>query len=182
MTVQVARCGPENRPDFYRVHCAANDTGWCFCVAWWVPTWDGWGERTAEQNRVLRESLFEQGEYDGYLLYVDHEPVGWYQAGPRDRLEKLCRVYELTPDPAAWAITCFVMAPHKRRQGLSGVLLAEALRDLAARGVGYVQAFPKRGAQLDAGDLWRGPEAIYQQAGFTLERDHAQLPVYGKWL
>jgi hypothetical protein len=50
---------------FYRLHCPANEAGWCNCVAWWVTGWDGWGERTAEENRQLRQSLLKKGEYDG---------------------------------------------------------------------------------------------------------------------
>ncbi len=71
------------RPDFFRLHSEANGCGWCCCVAWWTPTWEGWGERTAEENLRLREALFDRGEHDGYILYLDHEPVGWCQAGPR---------------------------------------------------------------------------------------------------
>lgn len=166
-----------HRADFFRVHCDANECGWCRCVAWWVPTWDGWGERTAEQNRQMREELCDRGEYDGYLLYVDEAPVGWCQAGRRDRLEKLVRQYRLTPDPDAWAITCFQIAPTHRKQGLAGYLLAGALDNLRRRGVRRVEAFPKCGAGLEAGDLWTGPESLYRAAGFTVVRDDPRFPV-----
>ncbi len=85
--------------DFYRIHSPANGSGWCYCVAWYVPTWQGWRQRTAEENRALREDLPQHDRYDGYLLYVDQKPVGWCQCGPRDRFPKLLEQYELTPDP-----------------------------------------------------------------------------------
>jgi len=177
MQKEVYRFEAARRDDFFRLHAAANDAGWCFCVAWWVPTWEGWGERAAVQNRELREALCERGEYDGYLLYVDGQPAGWCQAGPRDRLAKLARQFQLAPDPAAWAITCFQIAPAYRRQGLAAYLLDEVLHDLHARGVRRVEAFPKRGADLDMGDLWNGPEAMFRAAGFTVARDDPQRPV-----
>jgi GNAT superfamily N-acetyltransferase len=177
MRTEVRRFGAALREDFYHLHSEANDAGWCFCVAWWVPTWVGWGDRGAEQNRQLRDALCDQGEYDGYLLYVDGAPAGWCQAGPRDRLAKLAQQFDLAPDPAAWAITCFQIASTHRRQGLASFLLGEVLRDLRGRGVRRVEAFPKRGPDLEADDLWNGPESMFRSAGFAIVRDDPRRPV-----
>jgi ribosomal protein S18 acetylase RimI-like enzyme len=182
MQLAVAPVDTSRRSDFFRVHREAHGTGWCYCVAWWTPTWEGWGARTAEENRALREQLFDRGEYDGYLLYANGEPVGWCQCGPRDRLTKLCQQFRLAPDPAAWAITCFVIASRLREGGLAHHLLAAVLRDLQSRGVGHVQAFPRRGQGMPPEEVWTGPEALFQKAGFKVERDDPRRPVYGKWL
>ncbi len=180
--VEVVRLTPANRSDFYAVHCRENSADWCFCAAWWVPTWEGWGDRTAEENRALRESLFEQGVYDGYLLERDGSPAGWCQCGPRDRLEKLCRQFDLAPDPEVWAVTCFLLAPEARGQGLAQHLLESVLEDLLLRGVKKVQGFPKRGEGLSAGEVWTGTEAMFQKAGFTIVRDDPLRPIYEKRL
>jgi GNAT superfamily N-acetyltransferase len=174
---EVHRFDAARRADFFRVHCDANESGLCFCVAWWTPTWDGWGDRTIDENRRLRESLLERGEYDGYLLYVDGAPAGWCQVGPRDRLEKLRRQFDLAPDPDTWAITCFQIAPAYRRQGHATFLFAEVLRDLTHRGARRVEAFPKRGEGLAVDDLWNGPESMFRAAGFTVARDDPKRPV-----
>ena len=168
----VERFCAERREDFYRAH-----GDWCFCVAWHVPTWDGWGDRTAEQNRGLRERLCDSGEYDGYLLYDGDEPVGWCQVGPRDRLAKLRTQFALEPAPENWAITCFQIHPDHRRRGCARRLLTAVLADLRARGVACVEAFPKRGPDLDVDDLWNGPEAMFLAAGFTVTRDDDARPV-----
>ncbi len=172
----VVRLDASRREDFFRLHCAENGAGWCRCVAWWVPTWEGWGARAEAENLQLRQELFDRGEYDGYLLYVEGAPVGWCQAGPRDRLQKLADQFGLAPDPDTWAITCFLIAPEHRRQGHAAHLLGEALADLRRRGVQRVEAFPKRGAAEEA-ELWTGPEAMLREAGFRVVRDHAQRPV-----
>ncbi len=176
---EVVRFDPSRRGDFFRLHGAANGCGWCFCVAWWVPTWDGWGERTAVENRRLREELFDRGEHDGYLLYSGGVPAGWCQAGPRDRLAKLVRQFARPADPEAWAITCFQIAPAHRRQGLAGYLLAEVLADLKQRGARRVEAYPKRAAEFDPLEMWTGPESLYAKAGFRVLADHARGPVLG---
>jgi ribosomal protein S18 acetylase RimI-like enzyme len=182
-SIHIRRFEPALVDDFFRLHSPANDHGWCFCAAWWTPapggapTWDGWGERSAEQNRAVRQELLERGEYDGYLLYESEEPAGWCQAGKRDRLEKLCRQMGLEPDPHAWAITCFFIAPAHRKRGLARRLLHAVLEDLRARGARRVEAFPKRGEGLDEMDLWNGPEAMFLQAGFRVVKDHPARPV-----
>lgn len=168
--------------DFYRVHSVDHGEGWCYCVAWWTSSWDDWNERTTEKNRALREQLFSQGQYDGYLLYHNNEPIGWCQCGPCDRLIKLCKQYDLVPDPEVWAITCFVIVPNFRGQGLAHYFLDEILKDLERRGVRKLQAFPRRGDGLSKGEVWTGPEVLFQKAGFSLEKDDPHRPIYGKIL
>lgn len=176
-TIDVVRLDPERRPDFFTVHSAANGCGFCFCVAWWVPSWDGWDERTPDENRTLRQSLFEGGEDDGYLLYVDGKPAAWAQVGPRDRLAHLTQAYNLEPDPEAWAISCFLVAPGFRRRRLATRLLNGILGDLRGRGVRRVEAFPRRGGDPSPEHLWTGPEALFLRAGFEVVRDDPRRPI-----
>ena len=140
--VGVRRFEPRLREDFFRVHSDANGHGWCRCVAWWVNTWEGWSERTAEQNLAVREQLLARGEYDGYVLCVDREPVAWCQAGSRDRLRKLVDQLALRPDPSTWGVMCLFVAPAHRGRGLASTLLREALVDMRRRGVDGVEASP----------------------------------------
>lgn len=176
--ITVRPVGPELREDFFRVHSDGCGAGWCSCVAWWVSTWEGWGDRTAIENRTLREALFDRGEHDGFLLYVDGAPKGWCQCGPRDRWPKLTQSYHLEPDPEMYALTCFLLAPDVRGTGLAHELLEQVLEHLAQRGVTRVQAFPRRGHELPADDVWTGPEALFKKADFNVVRDDPARPIY----
>lgn len=178
MPTEVRRIAPASRTDFHALHCDANGAGWCRCVAWWVPTWKGWDARTAEENRALRDALFDRGEWDGYLLYEDGAPAAWCQVGPRDRLPKLVAQYSLRADPRAFAVTCFVVAPDRRGRGLAARLLAGVVEDLRARGEAHrLEAFPRRGEALPPEDAWTGPERLFLDAGFRVVRDHPEWPV-----
>ncbi len=163
--------------DFYRLHSRKNDAGWCFCAAWWVESWEKWSDRTVDENRNLRNNLLARGEYDGYLLYIDHEPIGWCQVGPRDRLRKLAQQFQLEPDPETWAITCFLIEPNHRRSGLAAYLFRQVLADLGQRGVKRVEVFPKRSPDIDAMDMWNGPESMFLKAGFEIVQDSPDRPV-----
>lgn len=174
---QVIRLDAAHVADFWRLHSDENQAGWCFCTAWWVPTWEGWSERSTEDNRHLRANLLQRGEYDGYLLYIDGAVAGWCQVGQRDRLRKLTRQFDLAPDPDMWAITCFLIAPSHRGQGHAAWLLDQVLNDLRARGAKAVEAFPRRGNQLDTLDLWNGPEMMFRQRGFAVFKEDPIRPV-----
>jgi ribosomal protein S18 acetylase RimI-like enzyme len=157
-------------PDFFALH-GAPPFEWCHCVAWEVPTWNGWGERTAEENRALRERLFAAGRHDGYLLYVNDAVAGWCQCGPRDGWPKLAMQFGLAPDPGAWAVTCFCIRPEYRRQGLAGRLLRAVLGDLRRRGVSRVEGFPRPSGDHEDGEVWTGPFALFEHAGFKVVKD-----------
>jgi GNAT superfamily N-acetyltransferase len=176
---EVRRLGPAREQDFLAVHCDAAGLGWCRCVAWWVPTWEGWGERTAEENLALRRELWAKGEHDGYVAYEDGRPVATCQVGRRDRLAKLVRQYSLEPDPAVWAITCFAVDPARRGTGLARALLSHVLAELADQGVARVEAYPRRG-RAEPGEVWTGPEALFLGAGFETLRNDPARPVLSK--
>jgi len=175
MATEVKRLDASLTGDFFDLH-GKPPFEWCHCVAWEVPVWEGWGERTAEENRTLRERLFAGGRFDGYLLYVDGRPAGWCQCGPRDGWPKLARQYALKPSPATYAVTCFCILPEFRRQGYAHALLGAVIADLRRRGVGRVEAFPRPGQHED-GEVWTGPMGLFVRSGFRIERDDAQRPV-----
>lgn len=173
MARRVVPLTPERRDDFVQLHLACG--GRCFCAAWWTPDWESWPQRSAAENRQLRDALFARGEWDGYLAYEGDAPVGWAQVGPRDRLRKLVAQYGLAPDPQAWAVTCFLVAPGHRRHGVARDLLAGIIADLTRRGAARLEAFPKTGA-ADADELWNGPEPLFGDAGFRLVGRHPRGP------
>ncbi len=180
MDLKVAPLDADRREDFYKIHCKENKHGWCYCVAWWAPSWEAWNLRSAEENRRMREQLFDSNIFDGYLLYDGENPIGWVQVGPRDQWHKLRLEYNLDPDPEAYAIGCFVIAPKYREIGLGHYLLEQVLADLKRKGIKYVQGFPRRGEKLAVDDLWTGPERFFEKAEFELERDDPKYPVYRK--
>lgn len=174
--VTVHRLTSENEGEFARIHCEATGNGWCHCVAWWTPTWDGWGERTAAQNLSLRRKLLGDGVHDGYFVYADGALAGWVQAWRRDAFAKLATQFHVTSDEDAWMIGCVLILETFRGKGVAREALRLVVDDLRLRGARSVDAFPKRGA-AGSGELWNGPESTYAHLGFAVVHDDPRRPL-----
>jgi len=168
--------------DFYKMrqHPSAN---WCFCVAWYVPTWEGWDRRTAQQNKEFRETLFKGGVYDGYLLYLNEEPIGWIQVVPLKLVPKLGSELGLKTAVDAHVIGCMEILPEYRKKKLSRAFLTAVLKDLKTRGIKNLLAIPKSsepGEKISDGEAWTGPEKVYASLGFTRGEIVGKRVVYYK--
>lgn len=177
MKVAIKRLSSEIEQDFYRVHSDQVCGGWCFCAAWWASTWEGFGERTSAENRVVREGLFEKHIYDGYIVYIDEEPQGWCQVGKRDQFHLLLNKFALEPDAEVWAVTCMAIPERFQSLGLTHKILALIIEDLSSRGVKRLQAYPKADPNLPKIENWTGPLSIYLKAGFKVVTADEQHPV-----
>lgn len=176
MSVSIRRLTHDNAHNFALIHCDATGNGWCHCVAWWVPSWEGFGERTAAENLALRQSLLRNGVHDGYYVYSSDALAGWVQAWKRDAFAKLATQFAVASNDDAWMIGCVLILPAFRAQGVARNALALLVDDLRLRGARSIDAFPKRGAS-DAGELWNGPESTYSALGFSVVRDDAKRPL-----
>jgi len=136
MKLEAKKLSQELAEDFFALH-SQEPFGWCFCVAWEVPTWDNWNNRTAEKNRMFRQLLFDKKHLEGYLLYLDQKPVGWCQYGPLEELPipgggRTSRRIPPVGANVRWRITCFVTHVRRRRRGVAGVALRAALAAIRA--------------------------------------------------
>jgi GNAT superfamily N-acetyltransferase len=176
--LDVERLTRDREGDFAAFMGREADGAWCWCAAWWTPTWDGFGDRTSEQNHALRESLFADGIHDGYLAYVEGAPVAWMQVGPRDRLTKVGQSYRLTPEDGVWAVTCVNVLSAYRGRGLARRFLAAVLEDVRAQGVKAIEGYPRPGTDHEPGEVWTGPEGLFVGAGFTEVSRSARRAVF----
>lgn len=176
--IEIKQLSSTTREDFYTVHRAGEYTDYCLCGYWWVSSSEGWDERTPQEAIAQREGLFDQGVSDGYLLYVNHQPVGWCQVYQRDRLPNLVNKFGFEPDSDAWCIGCFMLTPLARGKGLARRFLALILVDLQDRGIRKVQAYPRMQTGLSANEVWTGPMSLYEKAGFQLVSEQAGRAIW----
>ena len=142
-SLTLRRLGPGTVQDFATL-LVTPPHGWCWCVAWETPGWEGWENRSEKDNQCLRKTLWDAGSYHGRIFYLEDRPVAWCRVGPRTAWPKLCGTLDLEPVDSVYAFVCFGIAANHRGQGLMHQAMALALRDLAGEGVVEVEGFPRK--------------------------------------
>jgi GNAT superfamily N-acetyltransferase len=166
MNVKVERLTPKNRLKAKNIlQCAGED--WCWCVAWEVRTWEGWTERSCEENLELRERLWDEGQFHGYVITVRDNPIGWIKVASRATWNKLCEQYSLEPSDEVQTFTCFFLLQAFRGKGLMKKGLQLVIEDLQRSGVTQFEGFPKKGlGENDDGHKWMGTYSLFRDCGF----------------
>jgi GNAT superfamily N-acetyltransferase len=163
---------PERLPDFFAFfegEAFADNPDWadCYCQCYLEDhRVVRWADRTAAQNGELARKRMQDGTMRGLLAYRDGKVVGWCNAAPRALMHWL----DAQPRPDAadtGAITCFVVAPGARGQGVATALLDAACAQLRGEGIRRIEAFPRTETTSNAANHY-GPLAMYLDAGFAI--------------
>ena len=179
MEITVQALGPSRVDDFLRFFdgpAFADNPDWsgCYCFYYHSTAGDAeWKRRTAAENREAARRAILEGRLTGFLAYADGEPVGWCNVNERERFERLRDEPELrAPVPRGagrvWTIVCFVVDPRFRGQGVARTLLERVCTDLSALGLGWLEAFARKGDGLSAAQQYHGPLSMYLKAGFEV--------------
>lgn len=166
----VRELSPETWPDFAKI-VEKHDGVWggCWCVTFHHPTGKGTG--TAAGNRALKEKLVRANRSHAALVYDGPEVVGWCQFGPPTELPgRMSGFARLGMDQPDWRIPCFFVDRDRRRAGVARAALAGALRIIATKGGGTVDAYPisVHGKPYSTSFLWGGTESMFSAAGFRV--------------
>jgi hypothetical protein len=145
-------------PDYARFFSQGNGWDHCGCTfaqGFRVPKeLRKWSDQR-DWNLDVKCRLVEDRRSHGILVYAGDEPVGWCQFGPANELPLVARGEYIDPRAASprrrlfvdgeerrWRVTCFCTRPDQAQQGVTGVALRAALRSIAKKGGGLVEAFP----------------------------------------
>ena len=177
--------------DHERGAAFADNPEWakCYCHFYQVPLAIDWGALSAAQNRTAMKARLEVGAVEGFLAFDGTEVVGWLNAQPRHALPYCFDRMRIDPTPLpceafeAAVIVCFVVAPQRRRQGISRALLAAALESFAARGFKLVDAFTFKSVASElAADHYHGSLPLFLEQGFEVLREDKTLTAVRKML
>jgi len=138
----------------------------CFCMHWRRP--DG-GYDDERDNRDRFADVAAAGPPPGLIGYIDDDPRGWVQVGPRDDFPTIRRSRLLKPvdDVHPWTINCFVVKTGQRRQGLGKGLLSAAIAYARDQGAKVIEAYPVDGRRESVVDYFTGTLAMFSEHGFV---------------
>ena len=117
-------------------------------------------------------ALCEREHPPGVVTYLDGEPVGWCNIGPRSEITRLARSTLMLPvdDLPVWSIVCVVVRSGYRRRGVTQELIKGAVAYAASHNAPAVEAHP-----VDPGDermdltmAFVGTRAMFEKAGFEV--------------
>jgi GNAT superfamily N-acetyltransferase len=143
--------------------------GGCWCMAWRLPPAQFRSGKGTKNRRALKK-LVDSDQAPGILAYDGRKPIGWCAVAPRPVYTFLgrSRVLKEVDEHPVWSVSClFVLKPY-RRQGLSALLLAAAVRWASGRGAEIVEGYPSvpYAGNVPAPFLWTGTPSAFLAAGF----------------
>lgn len=138
----------------------------CFCMHWRRP--DGGYEDKRDNRDRFVDVAFDQRP-PGLIGYLDNEPVGWVQVGPRSDFPTLrrSRLLRAVDDTDPWSINCFVVKVGHRSQGIGRGLLEAAIEFAKDNGATVVEAYPVDGRRESLVDYFTGTLSMFSERGFA---------------
>lgn len=188
---------PELADDYFALfdNAFTDNPHWagCYCAFYDVATsnedWDPSNESFGEENRSFRRGVIERGEANGLLAYRDGRPVGWVNAGPRERYGNLRHFAEAVEDddPPTGSIMCFVIHPDHRGHGVASGLLASLDDYFREFDLSQAEAYPRKAPPTDPDFPWtaafyKGTPSMYEGAGYQVHREYEHFTAVRKQL
>ena len=138
----------------------------CFCMHWRRPD-GGYGDQ--RDNRDRFSEIAETGPPPGLIGYVEDQPRGWVQVGPRADFPTLARsrLFKPIDEVEPWTINCFVVRVGERRLGIGRGLLAAAIEYAKSRGAEVIEAYPYDGPSRSAVNYYTGTMSMFADHGFV---------------
>ncbi len=164
--------------DVQTVFGARGDAHGCQCQRFKLGRFEWMPEPQEVRAEMLREEA-SASQTSGLIAYLDGEPVGWCAVEPRTAYRLLLTNRSPVPwkgraedreDDSVWALTCFVIRPGFRRQGVSAALAAAAVGHARRCGARALEGYPMithPGKEVTWGELYVGSRSIFVDAGFT---------------
>ena len=173
MTWETHPVTPDRFEDFADVINKNRRADHCWCLshrltAGEIAELGGAGQGSREQ--AMRR-LCERENPPGVVAYLDGEPVGWCNIGPRSEITRLVRSRLIRPidDVPVWSIICVVVRAGYRKQGVTHHLIEGAVEYAGSRAAPAVEAYPvDPPGRMDLTMAFVGTRAMFGRAGFRV--------------
>ncbi len=157
----------EDFADVINPHRRANHC-WCLSHRLQAKEIDELGHGSRE---LAMRRLCEREHPPGVVTYLDGQPAGWCNVGPRAEIPRLARSRLIHPidDLPVWSIVCVVVRSGFRRKGVTHPLIEGAVAYAASHGAPAVEAHPvDPSGRMDITMAFVGTRHMFEKAGFDV--------------
>jgi len=158
---------PELWPAFEELFGPSGACNGCWCMYWRIGS--AYTTRPREQNRREFRALVKRGPPPGLLAFDGALAVGWCQLTPRAALPRLehARLLKPVDDLPVWSLSCFYVRKGYRKRGVTGALIAEAVRRARRAKAAALEAYPVDTSETKSGStLYTGKASTFRRACF----------------
>lgn len=156
--------------------------GFCFCAYWFFdgPN-DAWMACDPAENRASLRAALSRDEVFGVVATEEERVIAWSRLAPTAAVAKLGELEPSVREKAA-SLLCISVSEGQRGRGIARALLEGAISAARAAGFSELRAYPRWRDGLEAGEVWTGPRALFERAGFEVvhradERWTLRLPL-----
>lgn len=110
----------------------------CWCTAW-IDVEKKKPKAEKSEKKASMKKRVNSGTPVGLLAYSNNKPIGWCAVAPRETYRYLGG--DETKEQV-WSVVCFFIKRDYRGQGLSGLLLKEAIDYAEEHGAKYIEGYP----------------------------------------
>jgi GNAT superfamily N-acetyltransferase len=154
--------------DFEKLFGSNGACAGCWCTYWILKRSD-FDElrKTSKTKNVFKQIV--KNISPGILAYRGGEPAGWCAIQPRENYPVLqnSRILKPIDDKPVWSIVCFFIGKKYRGEGLSTLLIKEAVKFAKTNGAKIIEAYPVEPKKKTAPVfIYTGVASSFLKAGF----------------
>ena len=131
----------DNLEDFFKLF--SNDTcEKCQCTFYFsANNIDKWNNMNIEEAKKLRENITSKCS-DGYIYYIDNEPVAWCQCLYPNDVPYLKELLNVEKNENSKIISCFFIKKEYSGKGIQKELLRTVLLECKHEGIDLIYSIP----------------------------------------
>ena len=152
----------------------------CYCHAFYFDRSTGahWSTRTAAENRAASCGMISEGRMSGLFAVVEDRVVGWCNAARKSDMTAFAD--DPTPgfdNDQVVFMSCFMVAPSARGQGVARALLRGAEGWGRSLGMSLIEGNPRPKANTPGANHF-GPLELFLSEGYAIDREGRWDSVY----
>jgi len=128
----------ERWPDFESLFESKGSPHNCWCTAWRYVEKKGAKPGKNEKKTSIKTSISNNIPI-GIMAYSNNEPIAWCSIAPRETYRSLGGEVS---KKNVWSLVCFFIKRAFRNNGISKLLLTEAIKYAKENGAEFIEAYP----------------------------------------